>query len=116
MCGSAERSVFAPSQQFDPKPPTTSTAPLTRPGPVAALAPVAPAAPAGAGRSSPVNALTATPPWPGANRTVPVKASRVSPTTMTSTITAASGAIGTQLVRCRSASRVRHSAARHCHG
>ena len=53
---------------------------------------------------------------PGANRTVPVKASRASPTTRTRTITAASGATGTQLVRCRSANLIRHSAARHCHG
>ena len=49
-------------------------------------------------------------------RTVPVKASRAIPTTRASTSTAASGAIGTQAVRCRSASRIRHSAACHCHG
>ena len=55
-------------------------------------------------------------PAPEAKRTVPVKASRASPTTRTSTITAASGATGTQLVRCRNARRIRHSAARHCHG
>ena len=38
------------------------------------------------------------------------------PTTRASTITAASGAIGTQLVRCRSVCLIRHSAACHCHG
>jgi hypothetical protein len=86
-------------------------------GPVTALVLLAAAARPGAARFSPVMAPAATPPpGPEANRTVPVKASRVRPTTSASTITAASGATGTQLVRCRSASRARHSAARHCHG
>ena len=65
---------------------------------------------------SPATAPATTSPAPEAKRTVPVKASRASPTTRTSTITAASGATGTQLVRLRRARRIRHSAARHCHG
>jgi hypothetical protein len=69
----------------------------------------------GAVRSSLAATPTAAPPGPGANRTVPVKASRAIPTTMARTITAASGAIGTQVVRCRSARLIRHSATRHCH-
>ena len=104
MCGSAARSEFALWQQVDPKPSTTSTAPLTRAGPLAALALAMPAPWPGAVRSSLAATPTAVPPGPGANRTVPVKASRAIPTTRASTITAASGAMGTHVVRCRSAS------------
>ena len=44
-----------------------------------------------------------------------MKASRASPTTRASTITAASGATGTQSVRLRRARRIRQIATRHCH-
>ena len=53
-------------------------------------------------------------PW--AKRTVPVKASRVRPTTSAMTITAASGATGTQLVRPSSERRTRCRVARQCQG
>ena len=112
MCGSAARSEFALWQQVDPKPSTTSTAPLTRAGPLAALALAMPAPWPGAVRSSLAATPTAVPPGPGANRTVPVKASRAIPTTRASTITAASGAMGTHVVRCRSASRASATARR----
>ena len=62
-----------------------------------------------------MTAPATTSPVPEAKRTVPVKASRAIPTTRASTITAASGATGTQLVRLRKARRIRHSATRHCH-
>src|SRR5580658_4070479 len=125
MPGSAACKASAPWQQLDPKPATTSTAPcagapapvvpapvvpapvapLVRPpfaalaappdvpddGPLAAISPPAPA-------SGVVAAIAAVPP-PVVKCTVPVNASRASPTTMAMTITAASGATGTQLVR-----------------
>ena len=90
MCGSAARRAFALWQQVDPKPATTSTAPLTLPAdpllvppgaPVAlVLSPalaalVPPAAPAAATWPSSLSPLTTTPLVPEAKRTVPVKAS-----------------------------------------
>src|SRR5208282_4951474 len=84
-------------------PAVTSLAPDEE-GRLAAASPPGPGAPA------------TTPPVPRLKRTVPVNARRASPTTRASTITAASGATGTQLVRCSSARRRRHSAARQYHG
>src|SRR5580704_6069242 len=133
MSGSAACKELALWQQLDPKPSTTSTAPRTRPlawvtllvqpscaalvappdspdddGWLAAASPPVPP-------SSVVAAIAVVPP-PVVKRTVPVNASRASPTTRAITITAASGATGTQLVRWWNARLIRHSAARQCHG
>src|SRR5580692_6099961 len=138
MPGSAACKASALRQQLDPKPSTTSTAPCVRaPAPMAQVAPVAPlvgpafaalvappdvpddGALAAASPPSPasgvVAAITAVPP-PVVKRTVPVNASRAIPTTRAMTITAASGATGTQLVRWLKARLTRQSAARQCHG
>src|ERR1700677_2708315 len=132
MPGSAACKASALRQQLDPKPSTTSTAPCPRaPAPVAPLvwlsfaALVAPpevpddGARAAAGPPPPargvVAAIAAVPP-PVVKRTVPVNASRAVPTTRAMTITAASGATGTQLVGWKKPRLTRHSAARQCHG
>src|SRR5713226_8283438 len=102
----APRALPAPA---DPAAPPTLPAPAAPPALPAAPVPVV----------WPLPLLDAARPSfplvPEAKRTVPVKASRAVPTTRASTITAASGATGTQLVRCRSARRICHSVTCQCH-
>src|SRR5580693_2576026 len=94
MPGSAARRLSAAWQQLDPKPSTTSTAPLGLAAVTVLLGP--PWSDSRDGISPAVSSALATTSlvsW--AKLTVPVKASRVTPTTRAMTITAASGATGT---------------------
>src|SRR6266851_3135088 len=113
----APRALPAPA---DPAAPPTLPAPAAPPALPAAPVPVVwPLPLLDAARPSfplvPATAPVTTALVPEAKRTVPVKASRAVPTTRASTITAASGATGTQLVRCRSARRICHSVTCQCH-
>src|SRR5581483_3451969 len=111
MPGSSARNVLASLQQLEPQPATTRV-------PEGGPSPLDP--PFDWGEPSPQT------PWAGASPaatapavlgdrcTVPVNASRASQTMSTSTSSAATGAIGTQLVRRLRIRRTCHSIARQC--